>query len=253
MECDYTYVNQPPENILCNPYGSDSIFKLQCALTTSVREGNNISINWFFNETIPLTDVAMSSTEDGQNAVETFTSTLTLTNLQPQTDTGDYYCRAAVDGQSLEPSKAFTLSSDEDDIFNIMILGDCKPTDIFSDEATRCADVASTTATEAVTTPSTTHPPQPSQTTLLTTVTPSQTAPGGGTTNDQMMTTTQSPETSSGPSDPPVVPETLQVWIYVLVGVAAVFGIIIVILSIMCIGLCVRKNKTQDSHTLKRE
>ncbi len=47
--------------------------------------------------------------------------------------------------------------------------------------------------------------------------------------------------------------ETLQLWLYVVVAVAAVFAMIIIILAIMCIGLCLRKSQTGDLETLKRE
>ena len=45
---------------------------------------------------------------------------------------------------------------------------------------------------------------------------------------------------------------TLQVWIYVLVAVAAVFAMIIIILAILCVGLCLRRSQsTMDSANCK--
>ena len=41
---------------------------------------------------------------------------------------------------------------------------------------------------------------------------------------------------------------SLQVWVYVLVAIAAMFGMIIVVLTIiLCVGFCLKKNKTTDS------
>ncbi len=254
----YEYIEQPAgANIDCNPYSG--ILRLQCALTAVL--DSNVSINWYHNGTTQLTDVEQSSAENIDLLMETFRSVLTVTNLSPITGSGDYHCQAVVDENNLQPSDALTLSGDPEDVTNLRINRDCEDddsgTDIFFVSSTKCADVS---PTEPVTTP-TTPPPQPSQTTLPTTTTaPSlpttvggvapTNSPGSTTENDITTANTQNNE-SSGATN--VIPETLQVWIYVLVGVAAVFGIIIVILAIMCVGLCVRRSKTQDSHTLKRE
>ena len=248
----YQYIEQPAENSNCNPYGQ-GILRLQCALITTL--DSNVSINWYHNGTTQLTDVELSSAENITLLMETFRSILTV-NPEPATDSGDYHCQAVVDGNNLQPSDAFTLSGDPEDVFNFMINRDCEgdsETDLFFTPSTKCADVS---PTESATTP-TTPPPQPSQTTLPTTTAPSLPTTVGGvaatnspgsTTEDDITTSNTQNNESTG-----VIPETLQVWIYVLVGVAAVFGIIIVILAIMCVGLCVRRSKTQDSHTLKRE
>ena len=75
---------------------------------------------------------------------------------------------------------------------------------------------------------------------------------------------TSEPLSSDGhqPTDPPSSSSpgqsgggggtTLQVWIYVLVAVAAVFAMIIIILAIMCVGLCLRRSQsTMDSANCK--
>ena len=60
---------------------------------------------------------------------------------------------------------------------------------------------------------------------------------------------TQTPPSSSNPRGG----GTLEVWIYVLVAVAAVFAMIIIILAIMCVGLCLRRSQTMDANSLKRK
>ncbi len=246
----YEYIEQPPVAIDCNPYGE--ILRLQCALIAALN--SNVSINWYHNGTTQLTDVEQSSAENLQTFRATVSSVLTVTNLVEATGSGDYYCQAVVGEENMEQSDTFTLSGDPDDVIALKILRDCKSTDIFFTSSTKCADIS---PTEPVTTP-TTPPPQPSQTTLPTTTTaPSlPTTVGGAAATNSPGSTTEEDITTSNMQNtvaPNVIPETLQVWIYVLVGVAAVFGIIIVILAIMCVGLCVRRSKTQDSHTLKRE
>ncbi len=252
----YQYIEQPAvANINCNPY--EEILRLQCALTAGL--DSDVSINWYHNGTTPLTGVT-DSTEDLISEMKTLRSVLTVNNPAPATDSGDYYCQAAVDMSNLQPSDTFTLTDDENELFNLMNLRNCEDdpnTDIFFVSSTKCADVVFPTV--SVTTP-TTLPPQPSQTTLPTTTTPSllttsqsvreETSTNSpGSTEEGVIFTTQ-----NNGSTEAAVPETLQVWIYVLVGVAAVFGIIIVILAIMCVGLCIRRSKTQDSSlSLKRE
>ncbi len=251
----YEYIEQPPATIDCNPYRG-GILRLQCALTAALE--SNVSINWYHNRTTQLTDVEQSSAENINVLKETFRSILTVTSPEPATSSGDYHCQAAVDGNNLHPSDTFTLSGDPDDVIEFMVLRDCEDSSTFFASSTKCADVS---PTEPATTP-TTPPPQPSQsqTTLPTTTAPSlpttvggaaaTNSPGSTTKDDITTSNTQNNDSTGAPN---TVPETLQVWIYVLVGVAAVFGIIIVILAIMCVGLCVRRSKTQDSHTIKRE
>ena len=254
-DCTYLYIEQPPTGIDCNPYVDlfeGEVLSFQCALTAPT--GTSVTINWYHDDSAQSDGVSEHPIETS-NDTDTHQSVLSLTDPQPEQDSGDYYCRAAVDGRDLMPSEPFTLCSDE---FAYINLGECISMETFSRSATKCADVPPTT--EPVATP-TTPPPQPttSQTTLPTTVTPSQTTSQptlGGTTPTDPLIDPDAIATDDGTlssSDPSGVPKNLQVWIYVLVGVAAVFLMIIIIMTIMCVGLCLRRNKTHDSQTLKRE
>ena len=268
-DCVYEYIKQPPNEINCNPYGDgDTELNLLCALTAPV--GSSVTINWFRNNSGQINTGIQSSTESGNTGVDTFNSVLSLSNPSHLDDSGDYFCQGFVNDMNLLPSDAFPLDS------NIMTYinnpGPCDGTtmasiNMFKSE-TKCADVSPTeTPTTVIVTaqPTTTHPPpvttQP--------ITPSQTTPTPSISENPnsldvilstvsqttQQTVSQQPTTINIPSttDPQAVPEDLQVWIYVLVGVAAVFGMIIVILTIMCVGLCLRRNKSVDSETLKRK
>ena len=215
-------------------FRGDEVVSFRCALTAP--NGSNVTLNWYHNGSLEVNGTAQKPTETNNDGTDTFRSFFTLTDPQVGEDDGEYYCQAVVDGGNLLPSKTFTLINEY--INNRECLD--RESDIFFASATKCADVLPTT--ESVTTPST-PTPQPSQSTLPTTLPTSQT------------TTSQHPLEGTPSTDPngDPVSEPLQVWIYVLVGVAAVFGMIIVILTIMCVGLCLKRNKTVDSQTLKRE
>ena len=268
-DCVYEYIKQPPEEISCNPYGDgDTELNLECALTAPL--GLTISINWFRNNSNQIDTGINSSMESGNTGVNTFQSVLSITNPNPETQSGDYFCQGAVDGMHLSPSDPFLLSDDTRLYINY---APCDGLTMISMDQfkmeTKCADVTPTEIPTTVfvsTQPSTTPPPpittpHPPVTTLP--VTPSQTTTSFSTSQDVILSTTnqtapivtQQPTTNNIPSttEPQAVPGDLQVWIYVLVGVAAVFGMIIVILTIMCVGLCLRRNKNTDSETLKRE
>ena len=231
-------------------FRTDEVLSLQCALTAPT--GTTVTINWYHNSSAQSDGVEELQSETSSDT-DTYRSTLSLTNPQPEQDSGDYYCRAAVDGRDLMPSEPFTLSSD---VFAYINFEECINMDTFSRSATKCADVPLTAEPVAT---STTLPPQPttSQTTLPTTVTPSQTTSQptlGGTPTDPStepdITTITTDDGTLSIGDPPrVFPQTLQMWIYVLVGIAVVFLMIIIILTIMCVGLCLRNNKTRDSQT----
>ena len=57
------------------------------------------------------------------------------------------------------------------------------------------------------------------------------------------------------PSDRPTSAPAASIWLYVVVAVAAVFFMIIVVLSIVFVGMCLKRSRslTLDEQTLKRE
>ena len=223
-DCVYEYTRQPPNEISCNPYGDgDTELNLSCALTAPV--GSSVTINWFRNNSGQINTGIQSSTESGNTGVDTFNSVLSLSNPNPSDDSGDYFCQGFVNDMNLLPSDAFPLDSN---IMTYINYSPCDDTtmasiDQFKTE-TKCADVTLTeipTIVLVTTQPTTVHPP-----------------PVQPTTNNNPSTT-----------DPQAIPEDQQVWIYILVGVVAMFGMIIVILTIMFVGLYLKRNKSVDSET----
>ncbi len=150
----YEYIEQPPPSgsaINCNFYGS--VLRLQCAITAPLDTA--VNINWYHhndNITTELTTNQLeTSTEDVISGRETFRSVLTLTNIQPAVDTGDYYCQAAINSFNLQPSDTFTLSSD--DIINFMVLRDCESIEVFYISSIKCADIVTPSHSTHSTTP----------------------------------------------------------------------------------------------------
>ena len=141
LDCTYLFIEQPPNEIGCNPYvvlRTDEVLSLQCALTAPV--GSSTTINWYHNGS-PQSDGVNKLPTETSNNTDTFRSVLSLTDPQPVTDSGDYYCQAAVDGEDLLPSETFTLSDDE---FAYINFGECINVDTAFKTATKCADILPT-------------------------------------------------------------------------------------------------------------
>ncbi len=199
-------------------------------------------IQWFHND-ILITEDSFSPLEDivNDNTMQNgmVTSEITFRGPQDTDDTvfsGNFYCQLAIDGNVTLtlPSSSLTLGEHDEHIVDEL----CRRTNIYFEESITCAGridpppIMSTTADMAPTTEamSTTEdiPSATPSSTSLTDTGPSMASPTG--------------VTGSG----------LQDWVYVLVAIAAVFGMIIVVLAILCVGLCLKKNKTTDS-SFKRE
>ncbi len=180
------------------------------------------------------------------------TSTITLGRFSDPIHAGRYYCQAQVNGDtsSLTPSNALTFTA-SDSVFNLNPCGDSSGgvgLEDFTQASTRCAgSISSSTVfvpSSAVTPTSTSQSGH--STSSPPTVLSSMLATSPTTDNIFSMdiTTTVSIQSPGGRV-------SLSLWVYVLVGVAAVFAMIILVLTILYIGLCLKKNKTTDS--FKRE
>ncbi len=198
-------------------------------------------IQWFHND-ILITEDSFSPLEDivNDNTMQNgmITSEITFRGSSDIDNTifsGDLYCQLAIDGNVTLtlPSSSLTLGVHDEHIVDEL----CRRTNIYFEESITCAGRI--------------DPPPPMSTTDM--------AP----TTDTMSTTEDIP--SATPSSTPLIDtgpsmasptgvtgSGLQNWVYVLVAIAAVFGMIIVVLAILCIGLCLKKNKTTDSSS-KRE
>ena len=132
IDCTYLYIEQPPIDVDCNPYvKTDEGLLLQCALTAPT--ASVVDINWYHNEQIQHGELHIET----NNNETIYRSTLLLMELQPATDSGDYYCQASADGEDLLPSETLTLSNDESAYLTFI---ECINKGSHFSSATKCAD-----------------------------------------------------------------------------------------------------------------
>ena len=250
----YRYLQEPPTMSECSPWAASSHFKVQCQASIPTTPAVSAEIHWFFNGAriiessfTPLQDI-MVSHESG-----IVTSTLEFREGAGGVDdddySGDYYCHLVINNNYTDnPSRTLNLQTD-------LFLVGAGPCNINADPQYESTDRCAGTPSIPISTTTTLTPSNPDSTTITpttediaSTTIVSDTSTESVTTEDHTTTSATTP-TVTGTGEPQGSP--LQVWVYVLVAVAAVFGMIIVVLAILCVGLCLKKNKTED--TYKRE
>ena len=247
LDCFYEYLRQPPLDVQCNPYSEG--MRLECQIVAPVRVGVEVEIQWFYNDeqimldSFPAGAEITDEVDEGNEDIRT--STLVFPNDFPDTFSGNYHCQIVVNGNFTAPSQSLTLVGE--DVYIIIPDQRCS---VQAVDVSKCAGRAtiappspSTTTQPENTGISTTASSPPLTSTLSPSPSPTNLPSSGGTTDTATNPNVGSTNEPTG--------ETLQVWVYVLVAIAAVFGMIIVVLSILCVGLCLKKNKTED--TYKRE
>ncbi len=263
--CDIWYMREPVSTVQCNPFSGASMIALQCVVQAPVSAGPRLDIVWFFDNTggntvpinmntfPPLLSIAsQNQTVMNEELIEQ-TSTITLGRFSDPIHAGRYYCQAQVDGatSSLTPSNTLTFTV-SDPVFSSNPCGDSSGgmgLEDFTQASTRCAGSISSSSI-FVPPSSTVTPTSTSQSSHSTSTPPivlSSVLATSPTTDNIFsidITTTVSTQFPGGRL-------SLSLWVYVLVGVAAVFAMIILVLTILYIGLCLKKNKTTDS--FKRE
>ena len=245
--CILNFTQQPAPSVDCNVYESD-LETLTCRVesidTAEVPDVQDLSIKWFFfNDTEYELTIGTNPVErtGGNGGHLTVTSTLHISGTsQPNASfvsEGFYYCKVHMfDGSVvLHQSQRFEVFNRDE---YLQRASSCSGR-TFSAPLESCAvsrlsaDVSTTTSILPDSTATTKTPNEEN-----TTTTDEEPTPPSSSTVD----------TGSRGSG-----GTLEVWIYVLVAVAAVFAMIIVILAIMCVGLCLRRSQTMDANSLKRK
>ncbi len=199
----------------------------------------------------PLASIASQNQTVMNGELIELTSTITLGRFSDPIHAGRYYCQAQVDGatSSLTPSNALTFTA-SDSVFNLNPCGGSSAgigLEYFTQASTRCAGsissstvfVPSSTVTPTSTSQSghsTSSPP-----TVLSSVL--ATSPTTDNIFSMDITTTVSIHSPGGRV-------SLSLCVYVLVGVAVVFAVII--LTLLFIGLYLKKKKTSFNRELAK-
>ena len=211
-----------------------------------VPDMRDLSIKWFFfNDTEYELTIGTNPVErTGGNEVHdlTVTSTLHISGTSQPNATfvseGFYYCKVHLFDASvvLHQSQIFEVFHREEYLQQSVSCSERT----FSARLESCA--VSRLSVEESTTTSIILPDS-----TATTKTPNEENP---TTTDEEPTPPSSSTVDTGSRGSG---GTLEVWIYVLVAVAAVFAMIIVILAIMCVGLCLRRSQILNANSLQRK
>ena len=238
----------------CNIYEEERIV-LTCTVMSGVLDStlslgpDNLNIRWFYsngtvNHESELTVGVNETRRGGGNGDPVEISSALAISGSPEGNVaslavGSYYCRVQVNDPTMKANSSHSFVAES--------------RDMYLQYATRCSDAEisfstkeSTCAVHSIgTNPTTVNP-------ISSTVDPDSTS----SVQEDTSSTLGAGNESTEPSQPP--PDrssgggtTLQVWIYVLVAVAAVFAMIIIILAIMCVGLCLRRSQTMDANYSK--
>ena len=238
---------------MCNPYSSSASLMLECEVQVLASVGSSrVEIQWFFNDTTSQEILHITDTDSfpplsaisylgNQTVVDgdmwTLSSRITFSSLSYLIHQGMYFCQVALDGNIALFSPSDGLLVETEEIGEYLNFHPCS--DALSKHTMKCAGNLSSSTSLTTSVPTSAASP------LHTT----STAPPLRTTSAASLQHTEasSPSTADSSRGTP----TLSLWVYVLVAIAAVFGMIIVVLTILCVGLCLKKNKTTDS--FKRE
>ena len=256
LVCDVSYLKEPFPYVQCNPYAAGSLFSLQCQVQALASVGPRLEILWFFtntsDDTVQISAATLTSFRSIVNQTEMGGQLLTSTiNFGPFTNpihAGGYFCRVALDGNtaSFSASTAQVFDTETDAVLSSQPCGGQGLSHTQSDDIMKCAGNISYPTTSGLTTVSTAEVPTSS--TITSTTPPPPPSSSSPPTSDASLGSSVGGTTISQPQ---TGRPALSLWVYVLVGVAAVFAMIIIVLTILCIGLCLKKNKTTDS--FKRE
>ena len=233
------------------------MFSLQCQVQAPTPVGPRPEILWFFtntsDDTVQISVATLTSFHSIVNQYQIgtsgqlLTSTITFGPFTNPIHAGGYFCRVALYGNtaSFSASTAQVFDTETEAVLSSQPCGSQGLSHTQSD-IMRCAGNISYPTTPGLTTVSTAEEPTSSTiTSSTTTPSPSSSSPP---TSDASLGGSVGGTTISQPQTGRPV---LSLWVYVLVGVIAVFAMIIIVLTIVCIGLCLKKNKTMDSFKRK--
>ena len=239
-------------------------------------EGINLDIKWFYstvpnaeNSTNPLQNVTNQYLIQHVYVVDNSVNTVTRSRLRVKdASPGYYWCRAYKNNVALWPvSLKMDLSAEQ----FYSRYGSC--TGDQANMITKCYYVAMPNT--AISTTSSVNPPDSSTIAGVLqqqTTTTQPSLPASSTRHQQLSTpsppantvgthrvgarTTTTSSSHPTPSSPVTgrligVPDEYQVWLFVVITLTAIFAVLIVVLSVICVGLCVLKSRTASNVHVK--
>ena len=261
LDCDLLYLKEPRPSIVshCNPYGAPGRLKLECQVQVPASVGSTVEILWFFRNTsnvtlllgdVPSISIVLTANQTIKNEdVWNISSNVTISELMSPMHEGNFYCQVAVDGniKSLSPSNDLCIGEIEDYLNE----HPCTCTIVASQDTMKCAGNVDDVLSSSTLVPEGETTEAPTQ---LATSLPSDSStslPSGSSTSLPSDSSTSLPSDSSTSLFLSTMlttgSPTLSLWIYILVAVAAVFGMIILVLVILSVGLCLKKNNGMGS------
>ena len=249
LGCDIIYLMEPLSSIPCNPYeGDDSTFELQCQVQAPATAASRLDIMWFFTNTSGDTVQISSETFSSLDAIRVtqnettgdsllLTSEISFRRFVSPTHAGSYFCRVSVSGAatSFSQSNSQTYDMETSAVINLSTTCD-NYADSFTQSAMRCA--GNVTSTRLLST-STDDP--------STNIDPAATSNAMSSLSHISIFDSSTTMATNNPLQPDR--SVIHPWIYVLVGMAALIGMILILILILCIRCCLKKSKTMDSFT----
>ena len=254
--CQLCFTVQPAEILYCNPYTNIS---LECQIEGPFSPTPQIL--WFSNPQPPLGDtVEIKGSKPGYNIVNTTQfvemtrttqSVLTIQNLTA----GEYWCQIYVEGMEPEISQKLCIT----ELGDYGRYDECNRANI-SLETSKCWDIPTTCVTEVPTIMATSSYNSAS----LNSASPinSVRVLNNGTHATQLVQGLSSliaatPLTTNGETTPRSspgrtdeleglveTPKGFEMWLYIVASLAGLFALLILVLTIICIGLCVLYPRT---------
>ena len=259
--CKFCYIEQPCENTGCgingdcNPYEAPHVV-LQCKITVPL--GIELQIEWFCSPTSSNTnsshitadngkyDITVQKMQDGD--VFQQTSRLVITDI----DERDYWCQVFHKNNALLKSQILEISNSYDREPS------CPDNVLLSQEVKKCADViegvltcptnAGMMTSSSLIQTSFSFPTASTFPTLLitsqTSSFPSFLYPSSS--KQRSTITTQEISDNLRPTSESLIENksnNFRIWLYIVAGLSGLFALLIILLTIICVGLCLMRPK----------
>ena len=247
LGCDIMYLMEPLSSVPCNPYdGGDSTFELQCQVRAPATVASRLDLMWFFSNTSGDTVQIRSETFSSLDATRVtqnetsgdsllLTSEISFRRFVSPTHAGSYFCRVSVSGAATSFSQSNSQTYDMETSAVINLSSTCDIYDSFTQSAMRCA--GNVTSTRLLST-STDDP--------STNIDPAATSNAMSSLLHISIFDCSTTMATNNPLQPDR--SIIHPWIYVLVGMVALIGMILILIVILCIiKCCLKKNKKMDS------